>query len=42
MNDTPPAWWNLLDDEAKSAARMMNHVLPKPIRELGRSRPARS
>jgi len=35
MNDTPPAWWNLLDDEAKSAAGMINHVLPKPIRELG-------
>ncbi len=35
MNHNQPAWWDLLDDEAKSAARMIEHVLPIPIRELG-------
>ncbi|NGP05670.1 alpha/beta hydrolase [Rhodococcus sp. 14C212] len=35
MNDNAPAWWNLLDDDAKAAARMITQVLQKPIRRLG-------
>ncbi|AHK31492.1 MULTISPECIES: alpha/beta hydrolase [Rhodococcus] len=35
MNDDAPAWWNLLDDQAQAVARMITHVLQKPIRELG-------
>lgn len=35
MNDKAPKWWNLLDDDARAAARMINHVLPKPLHELG-------
>ncbi|MEU2006855.1 alpha/beta hydrolase [Rhodococcus sp. NPDC019627] len=35
MNDDAPAWWSLLDEQAKAAAHMITHVLQKPIRELG-------
>jgi acetyl esterase len=35
MNDNAPIWWNLLDDDARSAARMIGHVLTKSVRELG-------
>ncbi|MFF0279207.1 alpha/beta hydrolase [Rhodococcus aetherivorans] len=38
MNDNAPAWWNLLDDDAKAAARMITQVLRKPIRQLGPER----
>lgn len=35
MNDNAPAWWNLLGDEAKTAAQMIAQLLPNPVRELG-------
>jgi len=35
MNNDVPTWWNLLDDDAQAAARMITHTLPKPIQELG-------
>lgn len=35
MTDNAPKWWNLLDEDARAAARMINHVLPKPLHELG-------
>lgn len=35
MNDDAPIWWNLLDDDAKAAARMITQLLQKPVRELG-------
>ncbi|WP_027499705.1 alpha/beta hydrolase [Rhodococcus sp. UNC363MFTsu5.1] len=35
MNDDAPAWWNLLDDQAKAVAQMITDVLRKPISELG-------
>ncbi|MCW4353756.1 alpha/beta hydrolase [Hoyosella sp. YIM 151337] len=35
MNDDAPAWRNLLDDNAKAVAQMINRVLRKPIHELG-------
>lgn len=35
MDDNAPKWWNLLDEDARAAARMINHVLPKPLHELG-------
>ncbi|NMN95891.1 alpha/beta hydrolase [Antrihabitans stalactiti] len=36
MNDDDiPAWWKLLDDDAKAVAQSITQVLSKPIRELG-------
>ncbi|MFD5179726.1 alpha/beta hydrolase [Nocardia sp. NPDC058379] len=35
MNDTAPAWWDLLDDQAAAVARMIDQILRKPLRELG-------
>ncbi|TQM33440.1 alpha/beta hydrolase [Nocardia bhagyanarayanae] len=35
MTDHTPACWDLLDDQAKAAARMIAYVVPKPLRELG-------
>lgn len=35
MKDDAPAWWDLLDDQAAAVARMLDRMLPKPLRDLG-------
>ncbi|WP_280302419.1 alpha/beta hydrolase [Nocardia neocaledoniensis] len=35
MTDAPPAWRNLLDDQATAVAGLISQLLPKPLHELG-------
>lgn len=35
MTDTPPAWRDLLDNQATAVAGLISQLLPKPLHELG-------